>query len=40
MLLFDLFSDFARPFRNARPQIEDSENEAVGDTIFVPILCC
>jgi len=38
MFLFDLFSDFARPFRNAPPQIEDSDDEAVGDTMFMSIL--
>ncbi len=35
MFLFDLFGDFARPFRNPPPQFEDSDDEAVGYTLFM-----
>jgi hypothetical protein len=35
MLLFDLFADLASPFRNPPSQIEDSDDEAVGFTLFM-----
>jgi hypothetical protein len=34
MFLFDLFADLVHPFRDARPQIEDSDDEAVSYTLF------
>ena len=36
MYLLNIFTDLARPFRNAQPQIEDSDDEAVGDMSFSP----
>jgi hypothetical protein len=37
MFLFDLFTGLASPFRNPRPQIEDSDDEEVGYTTFIPM---
>lgn len=37
MFLFDLFADLTSPFRNPRPQIEDSDDEEVGYTPFMPM---
>jgi hypothetical protein len=34
MFLLDIFTDLARPLWNAQPQIEDSDDEAVGDISF------
>jgi hypothetical protein len=35
MFLFDLFADFASPFRNPHSQVEDSDDEAVGYSLFM-----
>jgi len=36
MFLLNIFTDLARPFRNTQLQIEDSDDEAVGDISFSP----
>jgi hypothetical protein len=34
MFLLNFFADLVHPFRDARPQIEDSDDEAVSHTLF------
>ena len=35
MFLFNFFADLVHPFRDTRPQIEDSDDEAVGYTLIM-----